>query len=223
MAFVNQLIGFGFFGLAFYLKVDLDINTNFYVMLVLGSILCFAWAFSAFIAEMLAESLTIQADNQSFYKSTEMKVSKQRQVSKILTDFLLYYCAIFQILTIVILFSSISKFLITSHISMEDIYNFLGAILMQISLFWNMHAMISSFEMVYSHFEELTLEVQSHLDQNTEKKERRKWKSLLRQLSTVKPFSARGYFDITKETITSMVSVRYDFQCKTQILNSIFV
>ena len=82
---------------------------------------------------------------------------------------------------------------------MTDIYYLIGFILIDGSLCVNIHAMVSSVELVYSHFEELKVEVQSCLDNCSEKEERRKWKSLLRQLSTVKPFSARGYFDIINQ------------------------
>ena len=193
---------------AMYTKLDLVVDVHYYLLLASGIFICFAWCFSAFLAQMLAESLTWQFEKLTFYKATKSKILRQRQVSDILTDLLLVYFSIFQILSITLIFTSISKFLITEKITPTDIYNFIGTLLLEASFVLNIHAMVSSFELVYSHFDDLTITVQTCLENSIEKLDRRKWKRLLRQLSLVKPFSARGYFDITKETITSMASVR---------------
>ena len=197
-----------FYSLGTYYKLGLHFDVHFYLILPMVFILDLGWSISAFLTQMIAESLTLKSSKNNFFTSTKAKIIKHKQVCYVLSDFLLVYFAIFQILSITMVFSSISKFLITPHINLTDAYNFIGNILIEGSLALNIHVMVSSFEVVYSHFEDLTLEAQAYLEDCSVKEERRKWKSLLRQLSTVKPFSARGYFDLTKETLTSMSSVR---------------
>ena len=198
-----------FYTLGTYYKLGLHFDFHFYLLWIMLFILNFVWSISAFLTQMIAESIRLESNKTDFITSTKAKIIKQRQVCYVLSDFLLVYFAIFQLLSITLIFTSISQFLITPFINFSDIYIFIGNILVEQSLALTIHAIVSSFELVYSHFEDLTLEAQACLEDCSVKEERRKWKSLLRQLSTVKPFSARGYFDITKETLTSMSSVRY--------------
>ena len=75
-------------------------------------------------------------------------------------------------------------------------------------LFLNVISIVMTFEKIYEHFEVLKEQVLRKLEVCKDKKERIAMKSALIKLSSVKPFSACGYFVITKETVTSMLSVR---------------
>ena len=65
-----------------------------------------------------------------------------------------------------------------------------------------------TFDSVYEHFEDMKCKFEKKLEECDDKGERRKTKSALIKLSSVKPFTAKGYFEISKQTITSMMSVR---------------
>ena len=78
VGFFCQLVGMFFFGTAMFQKISMDFNIHFFVMVGLGSIICFEWSFLAFLAEMLAESLTEthESGKQGFMSSISLKIYK---------------------------------------------------------------------------------------------------------------------------------------------------
>ena len=66
----------------------------------------------------------------------------------------------------------------------------------------------SSVETGYDTIEEISTKAMKMLDVTEDKRERRQLKTLIMRASSVKPLSANGYFDISRETLTSMTSVR---------------
>ena len=72
----------------------------------------------------------------------------------------------------------------------------------------NLLAVTSSVEAGYETFEEICTKARKRLDVTEDKKERRQLKTLIMRSSSLKPLSANGYFDISLELITSMMSVR---------------
>ena len=63
-------------------------------------------------------------------------------------------------------------------------------------------------DMLYDDFEKCKNVIEDKLDIEDNKEERRQMKMLLHKLTSLKPMSAKGYFNITKETLVSMLSVR---------------
>ena len=72
----------------------------------------------------------------------------------------------------------------------------------------NLIGLIITVENLYEHKNFLILKVTEKLSQSLDKAERQKWKLILFNLSTLPEMSAGGYFDVSKKTLTSMVSVR---------------
>ena len=73
----------------------------------------------------------------------------------------------------------------------------------------NIIGIVSTFDEVYANFAELIDEAEDRLETCAEKQERQKLKSIIRRISHLEPFNAKGYSAITKESITGMLSVRY--------------
>ena len=69
-------------------------------------------------------------------------------------------------------------------------------------------ALTYTVEAIFEHCQNLQDEVRKALNKTAEKAERIKLKSISMKLSTMKPMNAKGYFEISKGTITSMLSVR---------------
>ena len=65
-----------------------------------------------------------------------------------------------------------------------------------------------SVEVLYDHTQQLEGRVRSTLGGSTIKEERQRLKQQLLELSSLKPLSANGYFNVSKGTLTSMLSVR---------------
>ena len=72
----------------------------------------------------------------------------------------------------------------------------------------NLLAVTSSVEAGYDIIEEIHTKARKMLDVAEDRKERRQLKTLIMSASSVRPLSANGYFDISRETLTSMTSVR---------------
>ena len=67
-----------------------------------------------------------------------------------------------------------------------------------------------SVEGLYDHTQQLQNKVRITLGGSQHKVERQKLKLQLLELSALKPLTAKGYFSVSKETLTSMLSVRYE-------------
>ena len=61
---------------------------------------------------------------------------------------------------------------------------------------------------LYSDFEKSKNAVEEQLEKEDKKVERRQLKILLHKLTSLKPMTAKGYFNVTKDTLVSMLSVR---------------
>ena len=63
-------------------------------------------------------------------------------------------------------------------------------------------------DILYKDFEKCKNAVEEHLGKEDNKVERRQMKMLLHKLTFFKPMTAKGYFNVTKDTLVSMLSVR---------------
>ena len=72
----------------------------------------------------------------------------------------------------------------------------------------NLLAVTSSVEAGYDIVEIIRTDARKRLDQTEDKTERRQLKTLIMSVSSLRPLSANGYFEISRETLTSMTSVR---------------
>ena len=72
----------------------------------------------------------------------------------------------------------------------------------------NLIGLIMTVENLYEHKNFMILKVTEKLSKSVDKAERHKWKLILFNLSTLPEMSAGGYFNVSKKTLTSMVSVR---------------
>ena len=69
-------------------------------------------------------------------------------------------------------------------------------------------AVTNAVEAGYRAVERIGTSARKRLDVTEDKRERRQLKSLIMSASELRPLSANGYFDISRETLTSMTSVR---------------
>ena len=69
-------------------------------------------------------------------------------------------------------------------------------------------SLVFSVEGLYDHTQQLQTKVRNTLGGSSDKEQRQKLKLQLLELSSLKQLSAKGYFSVSKETLTSMLSVR---------------
>ena len=67
---------------------------------------------------------------------------------------------------------------------------------------------VFTIENLYDHIEQLKNKLRTCLGVSLSKEERRKIKLQIFELEALKPMTAKGYFSVSKETLTSMLSVR---------------
>ena len=72
----------------------------------------------------------------------------------------------------------------------------------------NLLAVTSSVEAGYETIDRILTEARGRLNLTENKKERQQLKTLIMTASSLKPLSANGYFNISFETLTGMLSVR---------------
>ena len=72
----------------------------------------------------------------------------------------------------------------------------------------NLIGLILTVENLYEHKNFLILKVTEKISKSVEKTERRNLKLILFNLSSLPEMTAGGYFDVSKKTLTSMLSVR---------------
>ena len=69
-------------------------------------------------------------------------------------------------------------------------------------------SIVFTIENLYAYIEQLKMKLRTCLGVSLSKEERRKIKLQLCELEALKPMTAKGYFIVSKETLTSMLSVR---------------
>ena len=84
------------------------------------------------------------------------------------------------------------------------LYQFLS-----ISYILNVHGLVCTTESTFESVKRLKSRLEDKLETETSREERLKIKHLLRKLSSLTPMTACGYFEISKDTMISMLSVRY--------------
>ena len=72
----------------------------------------------------------------------------------------------------------------------------------------HLQGLILTLDTVYKDFEKCKNAVEEQLCKEDNKVERRQMKMLLHKLTFFKPMTAKGYFNVTKDTLVSMLSVR---------------
>ena len=81
-------------------------------------------------------------------------------------------------------------------------------ILSSVGFVTNIYGLILTIESVYDHIQALTDDLTERIIDVTDSNERELLKTEKCRLATLKPMSAKNYFDVNRSTITSMLSVR---------------
>ena len=125
VSFLLVYTGIGFFNIATFDELDVNLYPYFYTMMILGLPMILHWCLTPFIVEMMAESLLIDKHSKC-YNNVTKKVDKQKDLSNIFSYFLTVYFSIFQILSVTLLFTGISKFNASEGLNQITIQSFLG-------------------------------------------------------------------------------------------------
>ena len=90
----------------------------------------------------------------------------------------------------------------------KDYFVFLSSKILSGSYILNLVALAFTVESAYDSVKNLMRRTEERLLRTREKSERRKLKYEIRKLSKLEPMTGGGFFQISKSTLTSMLSVR---------------
>ena len=86
--------------------------------------------------------------------------------------------------------------------------------------FWvNLEVLTGLTETAFEALQEMKNNFHENFLQSTSETERQKYQYIIMSLSEAKPMTASGYFEVSRGTLTSMISVRHDIISK-DILNN---
>ena len=110
----------------------------------------------------------------------------------------------------------------TSEISVITIFSILGKLLLIVSVAWNIIALTSSLDSAFDSLQVVKGKIQKMMITSYDQTEK-ELNYLLERVKSLKPISACGYFEISKSTLTSMLSVRYFSVITTSIIMWMFI
>ena len=98
---------------------------------------------------------------------------------------------------------------IVNSLTLKIFLKLLGNIFLTISMILNVMNLTSALDSVYESVQSVKMKLQETLMVIYEKPERQQLKFLIEKIKSLTPMNACGYFEISKSTLTSMLSVRY--------------
>ena len=139
-------------------------------------------------------------------------------IDKSLGLFLFIFVGTAQLFFIFFSFLSYSTYLMKTDSDMSDLYSFIGLNLENYSYNLSLLGIIFSCDDAFKSLKNLKKTIEKEVWETQDLGRKADLKYTLRLLDDLEPLSACGYFSVTRSTITSMVSVRYNVnQCWSEI------
>ena len=164
------------------------------------------WSLSSLIACILLESFNTACRSG---KDVLFCITFYRRLSDCLSCYLFIFISLTQFLSVAYSFLSFSKFLTKSQqASSSDYLVLAGQILLLLGYLLNLIGTVCAVDSTFSSVQKLREILEDKLEMETERGERRTVKLLLGKVRSLGPITACGYFDISKNTLIGMLSVR---------------
>ena len=147
--------------------------------------------------------------NLEFKKILEM-IRLYEIIDKALGKFLFIFIATSGIFVIFLSFLAFSTYFMKIDPGLSDLFFFFALILTTVSYSLNLMGITFACDDAFNHLKHLKKRTEKEVWQTQEPGRMADLKYTLRLLDDIEPLSACGYFSITKSSITSMVSVRWE-------------
>ena len=132
-------------------------------------------------------------------------------INKALGTFLFIFYATSGIFIIFLTFLAFSSFFIKTDLDLSDLFIFLGLIIISLSHSLNLMGIMFACDDAFKNLKHLKKRTEKEVWQTREPGRKADLKYTLRLLDDIEPLSACGYFSVTKSSMTSVVSVRWEF------------
>ena len=181
----------------------------FVVMHLIITFIDFFWEVSApLLIQILAEDFIYDCKNASAEENFIDIIEWYQELNGSLQLYCLFLYSSYQFVFIFDIYNNFSVVTTTSQLTAITIFSILGKLLLSVSMAWNIIALTSSLDSAFDSLQEMKEKIQKMIVSSYGQTEKQ-LNYLLERIKSLKPFSACGYFEISKSTLTSMLSVRY--------------
>ena len=152
-------------------------------------------------------------------------VNQFEDLEQMFKNFFFAYYTYVQLFSIFNIFTSILYFLGSSlHQNEQGSYLETGGLtIFMVCYIYKLDYLTLQADNAFHSIKDLGNKVDEHLLKTQIKSERQQLKFISKRIDRIQPFSACGYFDIGKGTLTSMLSVRWDKKIFNQFHRRIFI
>ena len=211
----------------FHTSILIEFIDDYGYLWTIGNIM--AWTFSnSFLAFLFIQPacLTVEIllcafssqckdlENLEFKKNLQI-IRLYEIIDKALGKFLFIFIATSGIFIIFLTFLAFSTYFMKTDPGLTDLLFFFALIITSLSYCLNLMGIMFACDDAFNHLKHLKIRTEKEVWQAREPGRITDLKYTLRLLDDIEPLSACGYFSITKSSITSMVSVRWElYLCK---------
>ena len=166
------------------------------------------------VVEILLKSFTkkcssIEDCDKYFTEDCELLIKEFEEMETVFENFFLTFYTYVQLFSIFTIFTTILYFFSSSKLIESGNYIEIGGLtLFMFCYIYKLDFLTLQVENAFQSVKHLGKTVEQKLLKTQNKSERQHLKYLSKMIDKIKPFSACGYFDIGKGTLTSMLSVR---------------
>ena len=216
--FVVYVLGDTLFYISFLIGFTDDFGYLWTIGNIIAWVVCYSFMTFIFIqpacltVEILMFEFSAQCKgltNLEFKKILEV-IKLYEIIDKALGIFLFIFVATCGILIIFLTFLSFSSFFMKTDPDLSDLLFFVGLIFVSLSYILNLMGIMFSCDDAFKHLKQLKKRIEKEIWQTREPGRMADLKYTLRLMDDIEPLSACGYFSITKSSIISMVSVRWE-------------
>jgi len=182
----------------------------FFSLLTVFSILCaLIWFLPVILVKIWLENFKIKCGYTSsdYFVNYRDCFNLYTNYEEVLKNFFIAFFGSSQILSIVIIFLSISSLLSEVPYSLDDLIIFAGLLSAFTGVIMSLTSLTEVVDSCFQALQGIRKEIQEKLLLCGEDKERQKLQYLLQRVEVLGPMSAGGYFEITKSSLISMLSV----------------
>ena len=202
-------VGMVMFGLASMFDLKLSPEDNFRIGIIQTFYAIYwsiFWSLSSLIAGTLLGSFNTACSSG---KDVMFCVTLYRRLSECLSSYFFAFISLTQILSVAYTFLSFSKFLTESDTENNNEYFLLaGRVISLLGNILNLIGLVCAVESTMASVNKLKEILEDKLEVETRREERRNIKLLLRKVLSLGPMTACGYFEISKNILIGMLSVR---------------
>ena len=184
---------------------------SFYVgMITLTFVLISCWIIPNFLVSVWMERfISVCRERKNVHKVEHAKycLGLYNEIERGFGYFFFHVFVVTQFLSIFMLFLAISRIMELDEFVLAKLLPSIGMIIITAGLIFNIVAVTITLDNVFKNMKEIKHVLQDELEKQTEVLERQRIQNVIQNIRDTGPLTGKGLFEITRGTLTSMVSV----------------